>query len=438
MNKLFRKIVTALFLAALCAALYGFTMPGFSGYATGKVVDFSTGRPIEGAIVTVDNEVVRTDGQGMFSMKSYGNKVAARACGYSRAEAMVPSPVLPFLSAPFSLKLAPIRPKALYLSSYGIGSKKLRESALRLIDETELNALVIDVKGDRALIPYRSSVPLASSVGAQKIIMLKDVSALIQFLKDKGIYTIARIVVFKDNLLALARPDLAVRAADGGIWRDREKLAWVDPSQREVWEYNISIAVEAAKIGFDEIQFDYVRFPDKPGLRFSMVNTQENRTKAISGFLREARQRLAPYNVFLAADIFGYVSWNLNDTMIGQRLEDLAPILDYMSPMLYPSGFKFGIPGYRIPVAHSYEIVSLTLKKSQERTRLPAIRFRPWLQSFRDYAFDKRHFTGKEISDQINAAESFGSNGWMLWNPHNVYTADGLKGKRNELKRRAT
>jgi hypothetical protein len=163
-----------------------------------------------------------------------------------------------------------------------------------------------------------------------------------------------------------------------------------------------------------------------------MPNTEMNRIGAISGFLTEARKRLVPYNVFLAADIFGYVCWNLNDTSIGQRLEDLAYLVDYLSPMLYPSGFQYGIPGYRIPVVHPHEIVYLSLKRAKERTRLPSIRFRPWLQAFRDYAFDGRYFTGAEVREQINAAEEFGSDGWMLWNPGNVYSgsADGLKRKR--------
>ena len=208
----------------------------------------------------------------------------------------------------------------------------------------------------------------------------------------------------------------------------------MDPFQKEVWDYNIDIAVEAARHGFDEIQFDYVRFPDATGLQFSMPNTEENRVKAISGFLAEARKRLTPYNVFLAADIFGYVCWNLNDTSIGQRIEDLAPLVDYLSPMLYPSTFQYGLPGYRIPVSHPREIVSLSLKRAEERTRLPSTHFRPWLQAFRDYAFDRRYFTGVEIGEQINAANQFSSDGWMLWNPRNDYTAsasvDGLRRKR--------
>jgi hypothetical protein len=279
------------------------------------------------------------------------------------------------------------------------------------------------------MIPYRSSIPLATDIGAQKIITVKDMGALIGSLKNEGIYTIARIVVFKDNLLANHRPDLAVKDLNGRIWHDRERLAWVDPFKKEVWEYNIQIAIEAAQQGFDEIQFDYIRFPDALTVRFSMPNTMENRVKAISEFLMEARKRLSPYNVFLSADIFGYVCWNLNDTSIGQTLESVAPHLDYLSPMLYPSGFQYGIPGYRIPTTHPYEIVYLTLKKAQERTGLSPSRFRPWLQAFRDYAFDRRFFEEREIRDQINGVERFGSHGWLLWNPQNTYSREGLKRK---------
>jgi hypothetical protein len=415
-------IVTALLLVMAHASL--------SGYITGRVIDNVTLQPIKGAVVTISNGIIETDEKGMFKIRSSGEKVSVRAHGYLRTEQTVTStPLLisPFYTSPVTIKLVPFKPKALYLSFYGAGSKIIRDSALRLIENTELNALVIDVKGDKGMIPYKSSIPLASQIGAQKIITVRDIKGLIKSFKNKGIYTIARVVVFKDNLLAEARPDLAIKTAGGQIWRDREKLSWVDPSKKEVWDYNISIAVEAAQNGFDEIQFDYVRFPDTKGLVFNMENTEVNRVNAISGFLMEARKKLAPYNTFLAADIFGYVSWNLNDTFIGQKLENLVPVLDYFSPMLYPSGFQFGIPGYRIPVSHSYEIIYLTLKRAQERTRIQSTRFRPWIQAFRDYSFDRRQFTGKEIRDQIDAAEKFGSHGWMLWNPRNVYTSDGLK-----------
>src|SRR4030043_411725 len=402
-------------------------MPNDSfSYTIGKGVDFFTRKPLKGAIVVSNHSshIEQTDENGIFSIKNNGSKVAVRAYGYLRAE----QAIIPTLSAaPQEINLFPFSPKAAYLSFYGIGDRSLRESALRLIQETELNALVIDVKGDRGMIPYKSSIPLTSEVGAQKIKTVKDMNGLMSDLKEKRVYTIARIVVFKDNLLALKMPDLAVKTERGEIWRDRENLAWVDPFKKEVWDYNIEIAIEAPQKGFDEIQFDYVRFPDASAPRFSMPNTEENRVKAVSEFLREAKRRLRPFNVFLAADIFGYVGWHLNDTSIGQRLDALGPHLDYISPMLYPSGFQYGIPGYRNPVENPYEIVYRTLKRGQLRTNLAPNRFRPWLQAFRDYGFDRRGFNSKEIRDQINASENFGSQGWMLWNPRNIYSSDGLR-----------
>jgi hypothetical protein len=392
-------------------------------YTTGRVVDFFTGKPVKDAFVTSNNDVVLTDENGIFTVNTALSKVGVRAPGYGRTEQIV----IPLNGVPQEIKLIPFTPKALYLSFFGIGDRSLRESAIKLIQQTELNTLAIDVKGDRGMIPYKSSIPLAAEVGAQRTITVKEMAPLMKSLKAKGIYTIARIVVFKDNLLAQARPDWAVKTPGGEIWHDRENLAWVDPFNKQVWDHNINIAVEAAQYGFDEIQFDYVRFPDASGLQFSMPNTEENRVKAVSGFLTEARRRLIPYNVFLSADIFGYVCWNLNDTKIGQRLEDLVAHLDYICPMLYPSGFQYGIPGYRNPVANPYEIVYLSLKRARERTNLPSHRFRPWLQAFRDYAFDRRYFNDREIMDEVKAAEGFGSHGWMLWNPRNAYSSAGLK-----------
>ena len=331
-------------------------------YTDGRVVDFFTGKPVKGAFITSDRYGVLTDEDGIFTVDTVLSKLTVRAPGYRKTEQVM---LIPLNGTPQEIRLVPFAPKGLYLSFFGIGDRGLRESAIKLIQETELNTLVIDVKGDKGMIPYRSSIPLAAEAGAQRIITVKEMANLMRSLKGKGIYTIARIVVFKDNPLAQARPDLPVKTPGGEIWHDREDLAWVDPFNKEVWDYNINIAVEAAQYGFDEIQFDYVRFPDASGLRFSMPNTEENRVKAISGFLMEAKSRLIPYNIFLSADIFGYVCWNLNDTKIGQRLEDLVTHLDYVCPMLYPSGFQYGIPGYRNPVASPYEIVYRSLKPAQ-------------------------------------------------------------------------
>lgn len=417
--------VTAMSLFAVCL----FRASAAAAF-TGTVIDSSTHRPVEDALVTLNDKVMKTDLNGTFDISGPGDSIGFRAYGYRRQSIAASE----FKDGPREVTLTPFQPKALYLSFYGIGSSKLREAALDLVDKTELNAVVIDVKGDRGTIAYKSAVPLAALVGAQDLITIRDPKALIERLHRDHLYAIARIVVFKDNPLATARPDLAVKRSNGAIFRDRERLAWTDPSRKEVWDYNIAIAVEAAKLGFDEIQFDYVRFPDARGLIFATANRMPNRLAAITGFLAEARRQLTPYNVFVAADIFGYVMWNLDDTNIGQRLEELSPVVDYISPMLYPSCFQFGIPGYRLPVAHPYEIVFLSLQNGRERTGIPSIRFRPWLQAFRDYAFDHRQFTGKEIRAQISAAEKFGSDGWMLWNPRNTYTAEGLKAEGSPCK----
>lgn len=389
----------------------------------GRIYDAMTGQPLEGAIVTLDDAVARTEASGSFQIRGAGLQLDSRAYGYQRVRVDLAQRE----NWIQEIGLKPLAPKALYLSFYGIGDRGLRESALKLIETTELNALVIDIKGDRGMISYRSKVPLAAQVGAQQLFTIKDAAPLLKSLHDKGIYLIARIVVFKDNPLASARPDLAVKLPSGAVWHDREGLGWTDPFKKEVWDYNIEVAVEAAQYGFDEIQFDYLRFPDARGLVFSMPNTQENRVRVIADFLEAARRKLTPYNVFLSADLFGYVCWNLDDTGIGQTLEGIAPHLDYLSPMLYPSGFHLGIPGCTDPVAHSYEIVYRSLTRAKERSALPPVRFRPWLQAFRDYAFDRRPFAAREIMRQIRAAEDFGANGWMLWNPQNDYSADGLR-----------
>lgn len=409
MKHLVELLLILLMIALACPA---------AGALDGVVVDNGTGAPVPGAIVTVGDRAITSDQAGRFRIQGNPEKLLVRAAGY-RATAYVASEIATRRGV---LPLTPFTPKALYLSVYGIGSKVLRNSALSIIQRGELNAVVIDLKGDRGLIPYPTSVTLAKEEGSRQVTTISDLAATVQTLHNKGIYTIARIVVFKDVPLATARPDLAVHKSNGEPYLDKEGLAWTDPFRKEVWNYNIAIAVEAARAGFDEVQFDYVRFPDVAmQLRFASSPTEAARTEAIEGFLSEARRQLVPFNVFLAVDIFGYVSWNTNDTGIGQQLEHIIKIVDYLSPMLYPSGFQYGIPNYRNPVSHPYEIVKETLTKAQQRVKVPAKHFRPWIQAFRDYAFDRRPFGEDEVQAQVRAATEFGSDGWMLWNPRNSY-----------------
>jgi hypothetical protein len=405
---------------AACMALHLVSVTLTVQALDGVVRDAATGRPIAGATVVVGDAQTRSDAQGRFDFGASANarRILARAPGYARLEHTV--------QGAEPLVLTSMRPKAVYLTPYGIGSATLRGDALKLIDDTELNALVIDIKGDRGLVPFRSASLVAAGL-PQTIVTVSDMPALMKTLRAHGLYLIARIVVFKDEPLAAAHPQWTVHDAHGAVWKDREGLPWIDPFRRDAWERNLALAEEAAQLGFDEVQFDYLRFPDATGLVFSEPDTEERRIAAIDGFLDAAQRRLLRYNVFVAADVFGYVAWNSNDTHIGQQLEAVMQHVDYLSPMLYPSGFTFGIPGHRNPVAEPYDIVHDSLQRALKRTGLPGVRFRPWLQAFRDYAFDRRAFGEREIRLQIDAADAAGTDGWMLWNARNRYDDEGLQ-----------
>jgi hypothetical protein len=384
---------------------------------TGKVVDAVSKAPIEGAPVTLGDKMVRTDKEGAFSIEGAGDKLRLRAVGYERKDV----PISEVSGPNAELTLRPQKVKALYLSTYGAASPKIRNAALEVLERNNMNALVIDVKGDRGFIPFKVDIPLAEQVGAQKTILNKDYPGFIKKLKDRNIYLIARVVTFKDNLLTTARPDLAVKTQGGGIFRDRERLRWADAFHKEVWDYNIAVAKAAAEVGYDEIQFDYVRLPDNRGVVFPEKSNIANRTKVITGFLEAAYKALTPYNVFVAADVFGYVPWNEGDTGIGQQIVDVTKAVDIVSLMTYPSGYHLGIPKYRNPVKNIYEVVYLTQKAAVDRTKASPLAFRPWLQAFRDYAYGAGNFEEDRMKLEIKAADDSGASGWMFWNAGNIY-----------------
>lgn len=388
---------------------------GWGTMITGILIDKATSKPIENAIIISGNKEYRSDINGSFNVPT-SPVIGVRAVGYERK----------FYTTGGKMALSRFTPKALYLSSFGANSSKLMGNAKHLIRTTEINALVIDIKMDRGQIAFKTANPIANKIGAQQVILFKDIKKFIADLHKEKIYVIARIVSFKDTPYITTYPQYGVKKTDGSLFKDKEGLYWIDASHKEPQNYIIDIAKEAAIAGFDEIQFDYVRFPDRKGIKFAVENTQANRVKAIAGFLETARARLAPYNVFISADIFGYVSWHDADIDIGQRVDALAPYVDYLSPMLYPSGFNAGIPGYPNPVKANYEIVKHSLDRALLKSGNSPLNYRPWLQAFKDYAFDRRVYGDEEIRDQIRASEDFGSCGWILWNPRNVYTGAGL------------
>jgi hypothetical protein len=394
---------------------------------SGQVVDSQTGRPIEGATVHHNGTTVKTAGDGSFLLGRTNSRspILIKASGYRQTSVMRATGHL-------EVPLTPLEVHGVYLTHYGVGSRVLRNQVLGLLSSTDLNAVVIDVKGDRGFLSSKYDVPLAGQIGATRKTTVGDMRALIERLHQQNVYVIGRIVVFKDDVLAQAKPELAIRDSRTGMpWTDREHLAWVDPFRKEVWDYNIAIAIGAARTGFDEIQFDYVRFPTDGRLStagYSQPNTMENRVKTINGLLEATHRALLPYNVYFSADLFGYTPWNYNDTDIGQKIEDVARHVDYISLMVYPSGYHLGIPGYLQPVAHPFEVVYYTLEKAKKRLGGKAKVLRPWLQNFRDYAFDRRLYMGNEIRLQIEACRKAATGGYLLWDPSNTYryTADAM------------
>ena len=403
------------------------TVESWPPNVSGRVHD-AEGRPLVSASVVADGREIRTDAEGAFVLGAVpaGASLVVKLPGYDKLT-IAPT------HAALDVTLKPRTVKAAYLTYYGFADRQIRGRVLDLIARTELNAVVIDIKGDRGWIPYRTEVPLALEAGAQGPVILKDFDGMLGDLRGRGIYTIARIVVFKDNVLANHRRDLAILdTRTGKPWVDRENLAWVDPFRTEVWDYNLAIAREAIRKGFDEIQFDYVRFPTDGKLaaaRYAKPNSKETRLPTIAGFVERARGELGAMGAFVAADIFGYTAFNENDTDIGQRIEELAPHLDYICPMVYPSGYHVGIPGYRNPVRHPYEVVHESVRLIRKRATGLPVQVRPWLQDFKDYAFDRRIFGVPEIRAQIKAADDAGGLGWMLWNPKNDYTGAALRAK---------
>ena len=239
----------------------------------GRIVDAATGIGVAGATVTIGDRVVATGADGRVPSRGANSRDAGTGAGYRAATMSAAA----FRQASSILRITSFRPKALYLSFYGIGSQAIRDAAFKLIRDAQLNAVVIDVKGDRGLIAYRSAISLAQVAGAQRIITIPDLPALLQSLHASGIYAIARIVAFKDDPLATARPDLAVKLHDGRLFHDRENLGWTDPTLKEVRDYNTGIAVEAAWAGFDEISLTISAF----------------RTRGVGSVSRSPRQRRA-------------------------------------------------------------------------------------------------------------------------------------------------
>jgi len=324
----------------------------------------------------------------------------------------------------------PTHIRGLYMNAWAAGSNRRMTEMLEVAAATEVNALVIDIKDATGFISHDTNLELAKEIGADGEVRIRDLPALLDRLEEAGIYPIARIVVVKDPILAAARPQTAVQDTAGGVWIDSKEIIWQNLFNEELWAYNVALAREVAKMGFPEVQWDYIRFPDAPVSdmeRAVFVGGEDRlRVDAVRGFLSYAREELADLPVRSTADVFGVTTSFRRDIGIGQLWETFIDVVDVALPMVYPSHYWEGSFGYTEPNAYPYEIVYAALRDALRRSGSVdgAGLTRPWLQ---DFSLGQPAYGPAEVRAQIQATYDVGIQEWILWNPSTRYSVAALE-----------
>ena len=317
--------------------------------------------------------------------------------------------------------------KALYLNAWAAGSPRKLAKLIDIADKTEINSFVIDVK-EGGEISYQSKVKLAIEAGATRE-YIRNIRRLLDTLRAHNIYPIARIVVFKDPVLAQAKPELAVKQKDGTVWKDNKGKAWVDTYNRAVWDYNIALAREAIELGFSEVQWDYIRFTDAPmsyrARAIYPAAAGRTRQDAVREFMLYSREKLKDLEVPITADVFGLTVSTKGDMGIGQEWEKMVDAVDVILPMVYPSHYIPGNYGLSSPNAYPYRVIYRSMQDAIERSKPfpnPAT-IRPWLQAF---TLGPPRYTPAHVRAQIQAVYDVGLKEWVLWSPGSNYDLAAL------------
>jgi len=314
--------------------------------------------------------------------------------------------------------------KAIYLTGWTAGSVSRRGKLIDLIDATELNAVVIDIKDYTGRVSFPIDNPTLKALGSSEK-RIADLKTLIKQLHDKNIYIIGRISVFQDLYLVSKYPEWAVKkdSEPTAVWKDYKGLTWLDAGARGVWDYVVLLAKESYALGFDELNFDYIRFPSDGNMRdiYYPWSDGYEKPEVLREFFSYLHDKLKLTGAVLSADLFGMTMTNTDDLNIGQVLEVALPYFDYISPMVYPSHYPPGFQNYKNPAAHPYEIVRFSMDKAVERliaaSSTPS-KLRPWLQDF-DLG---KNYGVAEIEAQKKAVYDSGLTSWMFWDAGNRYT----------------
>jgi hypothetical protein len=389
----------------------------------------------------------RTVALGILAVSLHIASLSAQQAG-AWGDELPPAPELPesFFALP-SLDAAMVAPapplnqpppsvRAIFVNSWAFGGKRFHE-LVKLADRTEVNAFVIDVKDDTGYLTYKSSVPTAIAIGANAQLRAKDTRERLRIMREHGIHPIARIVVAKDPLLARQKPEWAVQHVDGGLWRDRLDFAWVDAFNDSVWIYAAQLAAEAVRMGFAEIQFDYVRFPDEPESRlgnakFTARRPGETKRQGVHRNLRLLGERTRKLGVPFTIDVFGLTTSATTDMGIGQMWEDLVTTADVVLPMVYPSHYMRGVYNLAHPNSEPYRVIRRAMEDAKRRSAPlgKTAEIRPYLQAF---TLGQPRYTSSHVREQIRASEELGLRSWVLWNPRSAYDPAIFRQKNDAL-----
>ncbi len=315
--------------------------------------------------------------------------------------------------------------KGIYITGNTAGTESILTLAKKL-KSLGGNTIVFDVKDVDGVVTYKSSVSLAKEIGATRKSQIKDISKMIYLLHRDGIHVVARIALFCDEILAKNRPDLAVQSKSrAGVWKQKGKIRWVDPSLEIVQKYNLDLVTELCDLGVDEIQFDYLRFPAMGNVKNAKYSFDEAKTEKhaiITSFLKRAYELTRRKKVLLSIDVYAITAWQRkeDEEITGQRIRDLAKYADIISPMLYPSHFYGRFEGKKNPADHPYYFISQGCKKTGIATEKTGVIIRPWLQAF-PYKVTRSKWNKDYILEQIRAAKETGACGWLLWSASNNY-----------------
>lgn len=319
--------------------------------------------------------------------------------------------------------------KSLYMTSWVAGTPSMRDHIIFLADTTEINSVVVDLKDYSGKISYPVYDPTLKAIGSSE----KRIPSLIDLtnmLHKKGIYVIGRIACFQDQYFVKMHPEYAVKknSNQSEIWRDYNGIPWLDPGEKPVWDYLISISKDAYAQGVDEIQFDYTRFPSDGNMEdiYYPASQDTSKSEIIENFWEYLNSNLKNAGIVTSVDLFGLTTTSKDDMGIGQIIENALKNFDYVSPMVYPSHFANGTYGFKNPQANPYDMVKISMQSAVNRAEAMGIsknKLRPWLQDFGLYGVT---YGSKEIRDQIQAVYDDGLTSWLLWDPTNIFTSGAL------------